>query len=742
MTDTPAKTIDDTPLLDAKSDKLGFGDIAQHLANAFLQNDLSRGFVVGVEGAWGSGKSSLVNMALKEFEERENGPRVVKFAPWLVGNRNELLAQFFGDLEPVIVAEMPESERDNTKNLLRRYSQISSGLAALADLGELGGIPHSGKIAKLLRRFGQKTSKLSETSLADLNRSLRKKLKKLERPIVVFVDDLDRLDPSEVAEVLRLIKAVADFPNVAYILAYDPEIIAESVKRALGISDGRSYLEKVIQASFKVPSAMNFDLRNWLQDEVNSLIEGASLEEIARNRLAAAISQWCNEYLETPRDVVRVVNALKLNFMPVKDHVNPADMVFLQIIRTKNHLLFNWIERYVSILSAIGDWDKFIPEDAERARKELLDIIEKEGETPYLLLHALSEHLPRFNVAVIPEEGDKDSGWFSISGTPQSQQIAQFDFEKRLASPNHYSYYFSFSHPSGSLSDSEVEQFLIACKEAPEKAVARFRELIEKERPQGGCLAEVLLDRIVITATKVSPDQVEGLFDVLGETIDELIPFLRIASRRPPFMNGNLQKVFGLIINQITGETAKSECLKKLFFNARSIAWLTAIIREATLERRSDNRRSKPKEDRLLSEEDFETIKGIYHQRLSGATPSELLQVPYFFNLMYAWRQLGYVEKSQQWVKKQTENDEGFLEVLGKMISWNQPSGSGVQYIFQLETLDDFFGGVSEVEGRLKRIADNENSSDELRNKAEDLRTILESRVALEEGRGVSRRVE
>ena len=48
----------------------------------------------------------------------------------------------------------------------------------------------------------------------------------LEHPIVVFVDYLDRLEPSEAAEVLRLVKVVVDFPNVAYILAYDPEVLA------------------------------------------------------------------------------------------------------------------------------------------------------------------------------------------------------------------------------------------------------------------------------------------------------------------------------------------------------------------------------------------------------------------------------------------------------------------------------------------------------------------------------------
>jgi predicted KAP-like P-loop ATPase len=85
----------DTPLSCTGHDRLGFGEIAHHLATAFLQNDLSQGFVIGVEGAWGSGKSSLVNMTLNELGNKEDGPHVVRFAPWLVGSRNELLIQLF-----------------------------------------------------------------------------------------------------------------------------------------------------------------------------------------------------------------------------------------------------------------------------------------------------------------------------------------------------------------------------------------------------------------------------------------------------------------------------------------------------------------------------------------------------------------------------------------------------------------------------------------------------------------------
>ncbi|WP_170397744.1 P-loop NTPase fold protein [Ruegeria arenilitoris] len=116
--------INDKPLSCSERDRLGFRGIAHHLATAFLQNDLGQGFVVGVEGAWGSGKSSLVNMALNELGKRKNGPHVIRFAPWLVGSRNEMLVQLFAELEPVILQSIPVSELDSTKKIIGRYARV------------------------------------------------------------------------------------------------------------------------------------------------------------------------------------------------------------------------------------------------------------------------------------------------------------------------------------------------------------------------------------------------------------------------------------------------------------------------------------------------------------------------------------------------------------------------------------------------------------------------------------------
>ena len=708
--------IEDTPLKATKSDRLGFREMAGHLASSFVQNDLSRGFVVGVEGAWGSGKSSLVNLALEELIGQKDGPRVVRFAPWLVGNRNELLAQLFSDLKPVVLESVPATEREETKAILGRYAQVSSGLAALADVAELGGLPWAGIGAKFFRKSGAKAADLSENSLGELNEDLRKKLKKLNHPIIVFVDDLDRLEPKEAAEVLRLVKAVADFPNVAYILAYDPVVLAKSIERAVGISDGRAYLEKVVQASFKVPKAMSFDLRNWLKSEVLTLLNGLDMNSQSTDRLDSVFHQWCGQFIETPRDVVRVLNSLKLNFTPVRGQVDPGDMVFLQMVRAKNSTLFNWIESYVSDLSAIGDWGHISPGSHERMGASLLAAINKEGEELTRFIYALEEHLPGFDTMALHQEGS-EFRVFSLLDVDELQSLAAC---KRLASPNHYRYYFSFSAPSGTVSDSELNQFLSTCETEPEKALVRFRQMIETQRPQGGRLAEVVLDRVLGIRGSILSSQIQGLFGILGEALDELVPFAKTDYGRPEFLKGNRREVFGLI-EHVEDADLRSDMLRALFSGGKSMAWLTGIIREATFEHGAKGERSVPEGDRLLSAKEFELIKSEFLKRLAEAVPSDLLQVPHFLSLMFAWHQVGDEEGALGWISQQTESDSGFLDILERMKSWSESSSVGVQYKLRPETLETFFGGVSTVHARLKKISGDTSGPAGLRSRAEVL---------------------
>jgi hypothetical protein len=79
------------------------------------------GYVLGIEGSWGSGKSSFVNFVANEIRDKAPKHRVIQFQPWLIGARDALLAAFFAQFAAVI-DDIPSS------GLSRRAAETGGAL--------------------------------------------------------------------------------------------------------------------------------------------------------------------------------------------------------------------------------------------------------------------------------------------------------------------------------------------------------------------------------------------------------------------------------------------------------------------------------------------------------------------------------------------------------------------------------------------------------------------------------------
>src|SRR5690242_20065919 len=81
-------------------DKLGFRDVAQQIAKALVDRVSTDGLVIGIDGAWGSGKSSLLFLVEDQLSKLlpDQKPTIINFRPWLIGNREALITSLFGEL--------------------------------------------------------------------------------------------------------------------------------------------------------------------------------------------------------------------------------------------------------------------------------------------------------------------------------------------------------------------------------------------------------------------------------------------------------------------------------------------------------------------------------------------------------------------------------------------------------------------------------------------------------------------
>ena len=89
----------DRPITRAEDDRLGFSPVAEHLAQVIVDQAAKDGLVFGIEGKWGSGKSTLVNLTIDTLKRHSSAaPEVIEFSPWLVGARDDLLHHLFDEL--------------------------------------------------------------------------------------------------------------------------------------------------------------------------------------------------------------------------------------------------------------------------------------------------------------------------------------------------------------------------------------------------------------------------------------------------------------------------------------------------------------------------------------------------------------------------------------------------------------------------------------------------------------------
>ena len=83
----------DNPIPNKEKDSLHRYPLAKRIAemiNNFKDND---SLVIGVEGEWGSGKTSFINLILEDL--RATNALLITFNPWNFSDQNELIKDFF-----------------------------------------------------------------------------------------------------------------------------------------------------------------------------------------------------------------------------------------------------------------------------------------------------------------------------------------------------------------------------------------------------------------------------------------------------------------------------------------------------------------------------------------------------------------------------------------------------------------------------------------------------------------------
>jgi len=321
------------PIQSLAEDRLERAPFVDGLVDALVHKSSGRssGIVLGITGAWGSGKSSILNMLEEKVVGRYPGAHVVRFDPWLVSGRNDLITEFLREL---LSTFKPDDQKH--KALTQALAKYGSLLAPIANLTLPGG---GAAIAGGLNAIGELLSK--GDSISGLRKTLFAQLKEIDAPIVVLIDELDRVEDSEIRTVAQLVRSVADFPGISYVIAYDAHRVIQALGNdadgATRSERGRAYLEKIVQFSFPLPALLAADLDALLAAELRALATGLNLPANFENskRYKRTAGFLLENGLTTPRDIKRLIGAFHVLAGIVSDEVDWMDLLVLCLLSGK-----------------------------------------------------------------------------------------------------------------------------------------------------------------------------------------------------------------------------------------------------------------------------------------------------------------------------------------------------------------------------------------------------------------------
>lgn len=693
----------DRPITKVEEDLLGRSSFSTDLANAMASWHGNDSLVVALHGDWGSGKSSIKNMALSRLAEIDDKkPDVIDFSPWEWAAQEKITDSLFQEVSKSIGRTDKSKSGKKLAATLKKYGQylntgetVASGFSAalpalfvfatLVGVGGnfsseawvrnssifillvLGGLAAALKWGKVfldkLSGNVEATAKEKEQSLSDIREELKSLLLERESPLIVVMDDLDRLTSAQLRMVFQLIKANLEFPNVVFLLLFQRDLVEGKIND--GEQQGRDYLEKIIQVPFDIPRIETTRLHNLLFNKLDKIIEQdeSALDMFDSGRWGNMFHGALSAYFDNLRNVYRYTSTLSFHFTLLKGRstfeVNPVDLMAVECLRVFEPDVYKEVARAKEIFTKNGS-DRY-GRSEESTAALINSILDKASDNKRDAVKELVEQLfPTIEWALggTQYSGDFASTWLR---------------EMRVCHPSNFDKYFQFSIPSGELSNSDLQEMLSLTANSE-----RFSSFILSLNERG--ILKNALSQFESFTDEVPLENgsayIKGILDI-GDQIDhESIGFTMFSS----YIHAVRLVVW--FLRRMDEPEERGKLLLDCFKASKGLSVVEHILQS------DENRRDKGDSDQILRDDEFELLKLEFVKKLDGMSenaPSELLSNEHLVSFLYRWRRWGDENKVINWLKLQTQTAEGCLALLERFMSKSSSQGMG-DYIVKINT--------------------------------------------------------
>lgn len=680
----------DQPIQSYKEDILGRKTFAQSLGNAILNYREKDSIVIGLFGVWGSGKTSIINMALEHIDyvckdkKSESEPIIVRFNPWNYSDQNQLISQFFKQLSVTLKRKDYSVNIRKVGKKLEAYTKFFEPVKLIPVFGQFMGIVKDivQTTGKTLKVFGEHR----ENDLNSIRRELNDLLAKQSHKIIVIIDDIDRLSNIEIRQIFQLIKSLGDFPNTIYLLAFDKDVVIKALERVQEGS-GLEYLEKIVQVPFDIPLISKQEVERLLFNQLDELIK-----DIPEDRWNQTYWDYIFHYsglkyvFNNIRDVTRYINSLRFGFNLVKDEVNVVDFFALTAIQVFMPEVYDGIRDNKDIFLGVHDSnyekDKAV---IEQAKKRCDEIISRTNE---LQQEKLKEVLTNLFPKLKSIYGSFGYHYGSMGGWRK---------DGRICSPDFFETFFNLSIPKGEFSQKEIRTILSLAH-----SYDTFAEALLKLSEDGRIVR--FLERLEdYTQKDISEENIESVITVLMD-IGDLFPEVDAYS-----LGGEIPSRIHNLTHQLLCRFNSHE--KRLFILKNAIEKTTkslhTIVYEVSEQERKykkDESKENPeiKEKQAVNAILLELEKLTCDKIESWANDGRLLKHDHLAFILVYWQKWGKQEQIDRFVSHNIKDDDGLIDFIKGFLN-KSISTEGIQWRIYLKIIEKFVD-LKQIEPRIKNF--------------------------------------
>lgn len=641
---------DDLPKQDPwVHDRLNYSPFASRIAKIITSLAAPNGYVIGIHGQWGTGKSTVINFILAYLnkhnaEHEDDQVSHIDFRPWIVSGHQDLITAFFKILSERL------GPRDNkwirlrrwasrlihgsTDNLVDAAATVALTIDPTGTASRFGASVTKKSVNALLDRF------LEDPSLQTAYENLKVQLGRSGKRFFVTIDDIDRLEDDDVRAIMQMVKSIGQLPNVIYLLSYDRDIVWSALdKNAVRI--GPRFAEKIVQQEFELPRPERNSLLSMLDEEISFL----TADTPNNIRWHYIVRDGINRWIKSPRDIVRVSNAVKFSWPAMEGEIDAQDLLAMECIRLFDQDAFSWIRDNRDFLFGDG---RFVMSSDE------MKIDVANGLKARIPDHCRPQVM-RILTILFPQAGK----WFEGKLHYSEESFNEVTRRRGIGSEAGYDTYFGL-HPSFDAISKAVITELMSKLDRADECERIIRTYLIRTNRRGELMIAKLLDELRVQfgyPHAAMPQQ--GLLVALFRVGEEIISI----DRDPRVFELSVQAQLMFLIRNMLEQWGKDEAGKHLieaFVRTDSVMFLAEQFVDRGRELGVFN--SESPEAPTINSDTFVELGNMLAGRIElQAVKGSLADAAYYYSIVRAWAYLAGSDRPRQWLAQGMFESADFL---------------------------------------------------------------------------------